>query len=110
MDHHAHRSVLQVAADIWAQRPHGEPQLPFLGRKKKHDAKWQQAEGNSKSHNATAHQHHTASASGAFCPACLPVGLEDRLRTEEDEQNTEKIPGHLPALRSSSDGVSVGGS
>ena len=100
---------MRGTAGIWAQRPHGEPQLPFLGLKKKHDKKRQQVQDNSKSNNATAHQHHSFSLWRLL--SCMPaVGLEDRLQTEMDEQSTEKIPAHLPALKSSSDGVSVGGS
>ena len=99
--------MLRGAAGIWAHRPHGEPQLPFLGRKKKHDTKRHQAEDDSGHHAATAHQHHSFSLWRLL--SCMPaLGLEDRLQTEEDEQHTDKIPAHLPAVRSSSDRVSVG--
>eukprot|EP00891_Asterochloris_glomerata_P009139 jgi/Astpho2/9139/Aster-07787 len=99
--------VSSYTAGIWAHRPHGEPQLPFLGRKKKHDTKRHQAEDDSGHHAATAHQHHSFSLWRLL--SCMPaLGLEDRLQTEEDEQHTDKIPAHLPAVRSSSDRVSVG--
>ena len=106
---HADRSVLRDAAGIWAHRPHGEPQLPFLGRKKKHDTKRQQAEDKSDSNQKAAHQHHSFSLWRLL--SCMPaVGLEDKMQTEENGQDTDMIPARLPALRSSSDGASVGGS
>ena len=96
--------MLRGVAGIWAHRPHGENQLPFLGRSKR-DSIAQQAEDGSEA-DETANQRNSIGLWRLL--SCMPaVGLEDRLQTEEDEQHTDKIPAHLPAPRSSSDRVSV---
>ena len=80
-------SVSRGAAGIWAQRPFGEPQLPFLGHTKKHATNRQEAEGASEGSIATAHQHHSFSLWRRL--SCMPtVGLEDKLPTEEDGHST----------------------
>ena len=96
--------MLRGSAGIWAHCPHGEDRLPFLGRSKRETMR-QQADDNSES-DSTANQHDSVGLWRLL--SCMPaVGLEDKLPTEEDEQRTDRIPAHLPALRSSSDRVSV---
>ena len=99
--------MLRGAAGIWAHRPHGDNQLPFLGRSKR-DTSGQQAEDGS-DNDAPANQHNAIGLWRLL--SCMPaVGLEDKLPTEEDEQHMAQIPAQLRAPSSSSYRVSVGGS
>ena len=91
--------MLRGAAGIWAHRPHGENQLPFLGRSKR-DTTGQQAEDSSEN-DAPANQHNSMGLWRLL--SCMPaVGLEDKLPTEEAEQHMDKIPAHLLPPSSSS--------
>ena len=97
--------IWRGAAGIWAHRPHGENQLPFLGRSKRETIA-QQAEDGSEN-DAPANQHNTIGIWRLL--SCMPaVGLEDiTLPTEDDEQHMAKIQAHLPAPSSTSTRVSA---